>query len=70
MNIIENWKQVAGFKNYSVSDQGNVRNENTKRILKFGTSNNGYLRVTFSQNKKLSTKNVHRLVAGAFFAKS
>ena len=62
----ENWKKVTGFEKYSVSDYGNIRNDKTGRILKFGTSNNGYRRVTFSQNKKLSTKNVHRLVAGAF----
>ena len=29
MNQIEQWKKVAGFETYSVSDMGNVRNDKT-----------------------------------------
>ena len=66
MQNIENWKKVAGFDNYSVSDRGNVRNDKTGRILKPGTNTHGYLYVNLRKNKKPSIKDVHRLVSLAF----
>ena len=66
MQNIENWIKVAGFDEYSVSDQGNLRNDKTKRILKPGTSNSGYYYVVLRKQKKSYTKNIHRIVASAF----
>ena len=66
MQNIENWKKVAGFNDYSVSDRGNVRNDKTGRILQTGTHLNGYYYVNLRKNNKPLSKNVHRLVAGAF----
>ena len=66
MNQIEQWKKVAGFETYSVSDRGNVRNDKTGRILKPGTSSNGYLSVVLRKQKKSCPKNIHRIVASAF----
>jgi hypothetical protein len=34
---MEEWRQIEGYENYSVSDLGNVRNDKTGRILKVGT---------------------------------
>ena len=66
MNNLENWKEVAAFETYSVSDRGNVRNDKTGRILKFGTHGNGYFFVNLRKNKKTSLNDIHRLVAMAF----
>jgi hypothetical protein len=40
---MEIYKIVEGYENYEVSTFGNVRNIKTNRILKPGTSSNGYL---------------------------
>ena len=61
----ENWKTVAGFESYSVSDHGNVRNDKTKRILNFGYRNK-YLKVNLRKDNKQSTQDIHWLVATAF----
>ena len=66
MQNIENWKKVVGYETYSVSDQGNVRNDKTGRILKPGSDRDGYLMVNLMKDKKQLTQKVHRLVAGAF----
>ena len=66
MQNIENWKKEVGYENYSVSNHGNVRNDKTGRILKFGSDRVGYLMVNLMKDKKSLTKRVHRLVAGAF----
>ena len=61
-----NWKQIAEFPNYEVSDKGLVRNKANK-ILKFFKQNSGYLVATLSNEELKSAKRtVHRLVAKAF----
>ena len=52
MNNLENWKKVAGYETYSVSDKGNVRNDKTGRILKPGWRHGGYLFVILTKIKK------------------
>lgn len=59
---MEEWRKVEGFPNYSVSNLGNVRNDETGRILKQHQDGNGYGFVRLSRK---SIK-VHRLVAIAF----
>ena len=66
MQNIENWKKVAGYETYSVSDLGNVRNDKTKRILQPADNGHGYFFVNLRTNKKTSKRKIHRLVAGAF----
>lgn len=58
----EQWANVEGFDNYEVSDQGHVRNKNTKRLLKPG--NDGI--VCLRQKGKDTTIAVRKLVANAF----
>jgi len=50
--------------NYSVSSSGQLRNDNTGRILK-GSDCNGYVRYTIAGH---GTESGHRLVASAFLA--
>ena len=60
------WKKIAGFENYSVSNTGNVRNDRTGRILKMRIGTTGYYQVMMG--RKTSPQYVHRLVAIAFIA--
>ena len=62
----ETWIKVKGFELYSVSDQGNVRNDKTGRILKGGLDKDGYPQVILCKNRSRVNRKVHRLVAEAF----
>ncbi len=64
--MVETYKKIEGFENYSVSDYGNVRNNDTGRILKAGLNSGGYLSSNLCLYKKPHNKNIHRLVAQAF----
>lgn len=65
-SVKEEWRKVAEFDNYSVSNLGRVRNDKTGRILKQKTEKDGYFEVTLRRNPKQKTYRVHRLVAQAF----
>ena len=65
--MVETYKKIEGFENYSVSDFGNVRNDKTKRIFKRADNGRGYLHVCLVQNKIRHNKLIHKLTAGAFF---
>jgi len=58
------WKTIQDEPYYEVSDDGQVRNKETKHIKSLRSSRNGYLRVTLYPSGK--TYNVHRLVGIAF----
>jgi hypothetical protein len=64
-SIIDNeeWKTITGFRNYSVSNLGQVRNNKTGRILKVLPDKDGYNRVHLGQG---NTSKVHRLVLQEF----
>lgn len=62
--MIENWKPATGV--YEVSDQGNVRNRKTGRLLKQVKNKDGYLQVGLREDGKSKSFRVHRLVAFAF----
>ena len=62
------WKKVEGY-NYEVSDDGQVRNYKTKKLLKQGVNKSyPYARVSFSLGCSGTPKImfIHRLVAEAF----
>ena len=61
--VIECWKKIEDYENYSVSSFGRVRNDMTKLILKPGTDYAGYYIVNLYQNRKAKTFKIHRLVA-------
>lgn len=59
------WKNIQEAMNYEVSIDGQVRNKNTKKILKGRLCKNGYLQVSIkidSENRFIN-RYIHRLVA-------
>lgn len=63
---MEIWKVINGFPNYSVSNEGHIKNNKTGKILSPCTDTNGYLLVGLYREGKRSTKRIHKLVAEAF----
>jgi len=62
------WKKIKDNSNYSVSTDGNIRNDNTGRILKYYVRN-GYKSITLSKNNTKKTYNIHTIVAENFLDK-
>jgi len=60
------WKKINDYDNYSVSNEGQIRNDKTGRILKQYGARGGYAQVTLSKDGKTKTKYVHRLVMETF----
>lgn len=58
------WRKIDGKPNYSVSNNGDVRNDKTGRILKLHKGTAGYYQVMMG--RKTTPLYVHRLVAQAF----
>jgi len=65
--MAEQWRDIAGYDCiYQISNQGQVRNTHTKRILQPIKMNNGRLYVTLSSDGFSRKCTVHGLVAAAF----
>jgi hypothetical protein len=60
------WKQINGYPNYSVSTEGEVKNNKTGRVLKPFYDSNGYKLVALYRPNERKVKSVHILVAEAF----
>ena len=58
------WRKIEERPNYSVSNEGEVRNDKTGRILKPRKGTSGYYQIMLG--RKTSPLYVHRLVAKAF----
>lgn len=62
-----NWKKIDGYTNYSVSDNGEVRNDETGKLKKPTLNKqNGYYYVDLYSGNKRTKRPIHRLVAVAF----
>ena len=59
-------KQIDGYDNYYVTDEGQIYNARTQRFLRATPTSSGYCRVSLSRNGKIHTYYIHRLVAEAF----
>ena len=57
------WKKIKRNPNYSINEQGQVRNDRTGYIQKYQMSNYGYYTVAIGYGR---TTTVHRLLAEAF----
>lgn len=64
--MIEQWKTIDEFPQYSVSNLGRVKNNKTNRIMIGGFDKDGYKQVTISHNKHQYNRRICRLVAIAF----
>ena len=68
--MVEEWKKIEGYSNYSVSSLGRVRNDKTGKMLKPGMCGGfrSYLQVGLYRGSHASRKcaPIHRLVAEAF----
>ena len=62
--------KILGYKNYIVTDKGEVINTNTNHALKKQVNNCGYYRVELSRSGKQKKYFVHRLVASAYIENS
>ena len=60
------FKQIDGYDNYFISDNGDVLNNKSGRILKSSISNIGYRQINLNKNNRKKRYYVHRLVAKAF----
>ena len=61
------WKKIERNSNYSINENGEVRNDKTGKIkTPFVNKRNGYLIVDLYKNNKSEKVPVHRLVAEAF----
>lgn len=60
------WKVIIGFPDYSVSDDGRVKNNKTDKILSPYTDTNGYLSVGLYRDSKRFARRIHKLAAEAF----
>ena len=61
---MEEWKVINDFPNYSVSNMGNVKNNNNGYIFSKSQDKDGYLKVEIYDNfKKRKCFRIHRLVA-------
>lgn len=67
-NLNEQWKQVAEFDGYMISNYGRVYSMKKKKLIKYGTrgSGCGYYQVGLTKDGKTYQKSIHRLVATHF----
>jgi hypothetical protein len=64
--LIERWKVIKDYDNYSVSTFGRVRNDQTGNMLKLNKDRAGYLRIGLYKNDTQVYFFVHRLVGITF----
>lgn len=64
--MVEEWKTIHDYKDYSVSNLGNVYSHKRKRVLKPTNTTKGYLQVHLSKKGKVINAPIHRLAAKAF----
>ena len=62
----EIYKKIDDYENYEISNQGNVCNIVTGKVLKPSKDTNGYYHVRLSKNGITKTIKIHRLVGFAF----
>lgn len=60
------WKKIEGFSNYSVSNDGMVRNDDRNHVLSPKKERHGYLWAVLYKEGKAHKIFLHRLVASAF----
>lgn len=64
--MTERWAQIPEFPNYSVSDEGRVRNDQTKRLFNRVRNQYGVIYAALSRDNKQHNVSVAKLVAQAY----
>ena len=67
---METWREIRTFPGYSVSDFGNVRNDETGRIMTLLQNQHGVITVGLTKNLTQHKRSVAKLVATAFIQES
>jgi hypothetical protein len=70
MAQVEEWRIVAGFDRYEVSNTGLVRNRQTGLVLRPRIDSHGYLCVILYDQGRRTARKIHKLVANAFIGDS
>ena len=60
------WKNINGFENYLISNDGKIKSLKTNKERKMLADNRGYSKITLCKNGKTYQFPVHRLVLAAF----
>ena len=60
------WKDIEGFENYKINEDGEIVHKRTNHILKHSINEKGYHKVSLQKGDKKHKTGVHRLVAKAF----
>ncbi len=63
------WKTIKDYPNYEISICGQVRNINTKKVLKQCISGDGYYFVNLCKNGKSISTKIHRIMGRHFIPK-
>ena len=66
--MVEQYKIIKDFENYSVSNLANIKNNKTGKILKPCIDTHGYYRVNLRNDGNTYAKKIHKLVAEYFIA--
>ena len=62
----EKWKTIENFKNYSISNFGNIKNNKNNNILKFKIVGSYYVKNLSTNNESYNLLYIHELVAKYF----
>ena len=62
------WSKIRGFNNYSVSKNGDIRNDITGELKNPVKNTDGYYRTDLYADGKRTTKRIHRIVGEAFIS--
>jgi hypothetical protein len=63
---MSDWEELHDFQDYEINDQGQIRNKKTGKILSASSNGKGVLKVVLTQNGRIYTRSVARLVARQF----
>lgn len=63
---MKEWRKIQSFTDYSVSNFGQVRNDETGRIMSLLVNQTGVVHVGLTKNRTLHKRSVSLLVAQAF----
>lgn len=64
--MVDTWTKINGYNNYSISKNGQIRNDITGKIKADRINSRGYSLVDLYSNGERQTERVHRLVADTF----